>query len=107
MLDFLRNIFPSMNLGSRKPILRQCVYANGSNQNPSSRFGVKKSVNIFESTPLVQNDEKRGAKVKIVMSKEAAARLLSKCKNGGIIELNDVPHDFNAISLLSCKFKDE
>ncbi|KAL8521274.1 hypothetical protein ACS0TY_011710 [Phlomoides rotata] len=46
----------------------------------------------YESRPLLESGEgKRGTKLKILMSKEAASRLLSKCRNGGgVLELKDV-----------------
>ncbi|KAI3468608.1 hypothetical protein Pfo_025271 [Paulownia fortunei] len=111
----------------RKPGVRKFVYRNELNLKQSS-LKVKNRVD-FESTPLLQNDEmenhnfsgcnekeeKGGGKlkkVKILMRKEAAARLLSKCKDGGILEFKDVAQDLrripsNAVRLLSFNAKDE
>lgn len=69
---------------------------------------VKKKVH-FESKPLIQNDhstkffetedpkegevlhkEKSAAEVKILMRREEAIQLLSKCKNGGVLQFDDV-----------------
>ncbi|KAI8569773.1 hypothetical protein RHMOL_Rhmol02G0303300 [Rhododendron molle] len=40
--------------------------------------------------PLVGGEEREGMKVKILMTKEEAARLLSKCREGGVLEFRDV-----------------
>ncbi|KAH7841230.1 hypothetical protein Vadar_027362 [Vaccinium darrowii] len=60
-----------------------------------------------ESTPLLRKEEKsereqnhgrrgkekEGIKVKILMTKEEAARLLLKCKDGGVLEFEDVARE--------------
>ncbi|KAF7150660.1 hypothetical protein RHSIM_Rhsim02G0243900 [Rhododendron simsii] len=40
--------------------------------------------------PLLGGEEREGTKVKILMTKEEAARLLSKCRDGGVLEFRDV-----------------
>ncbi|PIN13785.1 hypothetical protein CDL12_13586 [Handroanthus impetiginosus] len=85
MLDFLHSIFPRT----------EPRYGN--------ELKLKKRVN-FESIPLLEirdeieeiysnEEEQYGKKVKILMRKEAARKLLSKCKNGGILEYKDLDQD--------------
>ncbi|KAL1552040.1 hypothetical protein AAHA92_12887 [Salvia divinorum] len=72
MLDFVQTILASLNSSGPK---------NGNEMK-------KKEVIEFESRPLIEG--KGGRKVKIVMRKEAAYRLISKCRNGGRVEYQDM-----------------
>ncbi|KAF7149762.1 hypothetical protein RHSIM_Rhsim02G0243800 [Rhododendron simsii] len=47
--------------------------------------------------PLVGGEERQGMKVKILMTKEEAARLLSKCRDGGVLEFRDVARELEQI----------
>lgn len=50
----------------------------------------RKRVSFMDETePLINNDDKL-LTVKILMTKEEAVRLLSKCKDGGRLEFGDV-----------------
>ncbi|KAA8528232.1 hypothetical protein F0562_035517 [Nyssa sinensis] len=42
-------------------------------------------------------EEREGLRVKILMTKEEAARLLSKCKAGGVLEFKDVAKELVGI----------
>ncbi|KAK4262893.1 hypothetical protein QN277_028388 [Acacia crassicarpa] len=89
-------------------------------QAPATRKAVvKKSVRFADSEPTIlgdddeslvkekQSDEKRvinssgekreGIRVKVKMTKEEAARLLSKCKEGGFLEFRDVARELVSI----------
>lgn len=85
MLGFLQSILSSLNPGPR----RRHGYGNE----------LKKRVRFdFEWRPLLENDEfveKKSTKVKILMRKEAASRLLSKCHIGGRLEYEDVSRDLD------------
>ena len=85
---------------------------------------VKKKVS-FETKPLVYENEKNSChvkdgvgfeieekkaalKVKILMTKEEAARLIAKCKDGGRLEFKDVASELvqipiNRVNLVSSK----
>lgn len=68
---------------------------------------VKKSVRFADSEPCVfgeENNEKNfvnggNIRVKIKMTKEEAARLLSKCKEGGVLEFKDVARELVALPM--------
>lgn len=50
----------------------------------------------LSKAPLIQREERNGDKgirVKILMTKEEAERLLSKCKDRGSLEFKDVVHE--------------
>ncbi|RDX98050.1 hypothetical protein CR513_19086, partial [Mucuna pruriens] len=71
---------------------------------------VKKSVRFADSEPSIFGEESEknfvkgndlggrgGIRVKVKMTKEEAARLLSKCKEGGVLEFKDVAHELVAL----------
>ncbi|KAK7366680.1 hypothetical protein VNO80_08676 [Phaseolus coccineus] len=76
---------------------------------------VKKSVRFADSEPSIFGEEmkekkvvkgscsdkesggKETIRVKVKMTKEEAARLLSKCKEGGVLEFKDVAHELVAL----------
>ncbi|KAK4262894.1 hypothetical protein QN277_028389 [Acacia crassicarpa] len=88
-------------------------------QAPRKAVVVKKSVRFGDSEPTIlgdddeslmkekQSGEKRiinssgekreGIRVKVKMTKEEAARLLSKCKEGGFLEFRDVARELVSI----------
>ncbi|KAG2375600.1 hypothetical protein LR48_Vigan401s005600 [Vigna angularis] len=69
----------------------------------------KKSVRFADSEASIFGEEKKGRysdnesrgketiRVKVKMTKEEAARLLSKCKEGGVLEFKDVAHQLLAL----------
>ena len=60
------------------------------------------TVNGFEMVIRVlwcQGDELGGIRVKLKMTKDEAARLLSKCKEGGVLEFKDVARELVALPL--------
>ncbi|WVZ09288.1 hypothetical protein V8G54_013818 [Vigna mungo] len=72
----------------------------------------KKSVRFADSEASIFGEEKKEVKgsysdneprgketirVKVKMTKEEAARLLSKCKEGGVLEFKDVAHQLLAL----------
>ncbi|TKY60727.1 hypothetical protein E2542_SST17826 [Spatholobus suberectus] len=68
------------------------------------RKAVKKTVRFAESEPTILG-EKEGMKVRVKLTKEEAARLLSKC-NGGVLEFKDVARELvlipvNRVSIVS------
>ena len=70
---------------------------------------VKKSVRFADSEPTICGEdcekdlvkgslgERGGIRVKVKMTKEEAARLLSKCKEGGVLEFKDVARELVAL----------
>lgn len=110
MLDFLRSMFPSLNSSESVPNLK------------ASRWKVKKR---SWTSPLLQDDDddemerilwccneekKFGAsQVKILMRREVADRLLSRCKYGGILGFKRLqPRDDPLLAtLVSSKSKNE
>lgn len=76
---------------------------------------VKKSVRFADSDPSIfgedhnekklakgrcsGGDELGGIRVKLKMTKDEAARLLSKCKEGGVLEFKDVARELVALPL--------
>ena len=77
---------------------------------------VKKSVRFADSDPSIfgedhnekklvkgrcssDGDESGGIRVKLKMTKDEAARLLSKCKEGGVLEFKDVARELVALPL--------
>lgn len=88
MLDFLQSM---LNSGSR---------TSGGREAGSYEFEWR---HLLEKKEF---EEKRsGSKLKIVMRKKAALGFLSKCKNGGRLEYEDVANDLTAIGLLSYNSK--
>ncbi|KAI8569772.1 hypothetical protein RHMOL_Rhmol02G0303200 [Rhododendron molle] len=47
--------------------------------------------------PLLGGEEREVTRVKILMTKEEAARLLSKCRDGGVLEFRDVARELEQI----------
>ncbi|XP_027183132.1 uncharacterized protein LOC113781404 [Coffea eugenioides] len=66
----------------------------------------EKNFDMKNTTFAADNENKAGLKLKILMTKEEAARLLSKCKEGGVLEYKDVASELvqipvNRVSLVS------
>ncbi|XP_020230154.1 uncharacterized protein LOC109810950 [Cajanus cajan] len=77
-------------------------------KSPAHAKTVKKSVRFADSEASIfreenekklvkGSDEFGGIRVKVKMTKEEASRLLSKCKEGGILEFKDVARELVAI----------
>ncbi|RXH95741.1 hypothetical protein DVH24_008241 [Malus domestica] len=88
----------------RKPYVKNVVYIDEliSNKPLSRKQKVNSSCTYHEnSEPLIKEeieDVKRGAiRVKVKMTKQEAARMLSKCKNGGILDFKDVARELTQI----------
>ncbi|KAH6804390.1 hypothetical protein C2S51_032637 [Perilla frutescens var. frutescens] len=82
MLDFLQSMLSSLNYSYVHELKKRVM-----------RFDL-------ECRSLLRNDEfevKKETKLKIVMTKEAASRLLSKCKNGGKLDYDDIAPDLQTI----------
>ncbi|GFQ06311.1 hypothetical protein PHJA_002775100 [Phtheirospermum japonicum] len=117
-MDFLQPFFQYAIKPSRDTQKsRHCyVYGDESNKKTTPVKVKKKAHFEFESEALIQKDickksfevgnekddmsrgpnvnmEKSGVQVKILMTKEEAARLLSKCKDGGVLEFKDVANE--------------
>jgi len=65
---------------------------------------VKKSVRFADSEPSIFGEQKKEKgketiRVKVKMTKEEAARLLSKCKEGGVLEFKDVARELVTLPL--------
>ncbi|XP_059664605.1 uncharacterized protein LOC132310451 [Cornus florida] len=102
MLSFVRSCFDEMTK-SRKQMLPHYVYRDEMDKK-SSPNKLRKTVD-GEAKPLLRreeggkiningrDEEKGGLRVKILMTKEEAARLLLKCKDGGMLEFKDVAHE--------------
>ncbi|KAG5014565.1 hypothetical protein JHK82_020248 [Glycine max] len=87
------------------------VYRDELTKKQPPRKTVKKTVRFAESEPTILGEdsekefektrwgsgnevgEKEGMRVRIKLTKEEAARLLSKCNNGGILQFKDVAHE--------------
>lgn len=114
-----------------KPKVQHFVCREDLNKKKTASLKVKKKVH-FESKPLIQhdqnekncetedpregdeasNEEKSTVRVKILMKKEEATLLLSKCKNGGVLQLDDVPNMLvhfpnRGLHAFSCNEKDD
>ncbi|XP_027344204.1 uncharacterized protein LOC113856548 [Abrus precatorius] len=99
------------------------VYRDELTKKQSPSKAVKKSVRFADSEPTVLGEEsekefektrcgsgnelgeKEGVRVKVKLTKEEAARLLSKC-NGGVLEFKDVARELvwipvNRVSIVS------
>ncbi|TQD93273.1 hypothetical protein C1H46_021095 [Malus baccata] len=98
LLSFFNNIKPIDDmLELRKPYVKDVVYIDEliSKKPFSRKQKVNGSCTCYEnSEPLIKEeleDGKRGVlRVKVKMTKQEAARMLSKCKNGGILDFKDV-----------------
>ncbi|KAJ6712629.1 hypothetical protein OIU79_008777 [Salix purpurea] len=83
----------------------------------SKRMPSKKGYDCLASNNEKKNLEKRGfassaveekgaIRMKVLMTKEEASRLLSKCREGGVLEFKDVAHELaqlpvNRVSVIS------
>ncbi|KAG5563447.1 hypothetical protein RHGRI_006015 [Rhododendron griersonianum] len=112
MLDILHPYFNIGNFGSKTKLGKQnkpnYVLRDELDKNKSTNKLKKRDNKVpAEATPLLQKEkelgreqrhrrslvggeEREGTKVKILMTKEEAARLLSKCRDGGVLEFRDV-----------------
>ncbi|KAM1376660.1 hypothetical protein EV2_039413 [Malus domestica] len=109
MLNSLLSFFSRIKhiddmLELRKPYVKNVVYIDEliSNKPLSRKQKVNGSCTYHEnSEPLIKEeieDVKRGAiRVKVKMTKQEAARMLSKCKNGGILDFKDVARELTQI----------
>ncbi|KAG5041533.1 hypothetical protein JHK85_014009 [Glycine max] len=96
------------------------VYRDELTKKQRLRKAVKKTVRFAESEPTILGEDsektrcvsgnevggKEGIRVRIKLTKEEAARLLSKCNNGGILEFEDVARELvlipvNRVSIVS------
>ena len=80
------------------------VYRDELTKKQRLRKAVKKTVRFAESEPTILGEDsektrcvsgnevggKEGIRVRIKLTKEEAARLLSKCNNGGILEFEEI-----------------
>ncbi|KAF7150227.1 hypothetical protein RHSIM_Rhsim02G0243700 [Rhododendron simsii] len=113
MLDILHPYFNIGKFGSKTKLRRQ----NKPNHIRRDYFDKKKSKNKLnkrdnkvpaeaivpllekekelerESHQFLGGEEREGIKVKILMTKEDAARLLLKCRDGGVLEFRDVARE--------------
>ncbi|KAL2527721.1 Uncharacterized protein Adt_12775 [Abeliophyllum distichum] len=102
------------NSEPKKPELEHYVYRDELNKKPST-LKLRRKVHFeIESKPLLEREKSEKnydtrnkstshghvekeklseTKVKILMTKEEAARLLSKCKDGGVLEFKDVARE--------------
>lgn len=88
-MDFLRQRFHVgvASAGDEKPSVQELVY--GGEEVKKTKTTTKK-VHFESSKALVESE--CSYQVKILMKKEEAVRLLSKCKDGGDLDLKDVAH---------------
>lgn len=108
MLSSLRSFINENVLFESRKANKAVIYRDELAAKKPSQSKPKKRVS-FETKPLVQkevaceknfdeknnifaadNEKKAALKIKILMTKEEAARLLSKCKDGGVLEFKDV-----------------
>lgn len=94
VLQYLMNpIQTSMPKRVTESMMRNCSYVDDEYWGKKEKWKNKKKKVQFETLmPLIERDEKsaRGTQVKIVMTKEEALRMLSKCRDGGVLEFKDV-----------------
>lgn len=91
-MDFLRQLFHVGVASARdqKPSVQELVVYGDEVKKTKTKTRAKKV--HFESKALVGSE--CWYQVKILMKKEEAVRLLSKCKDGGVLDLKDVAdHD--------------
>ncbi|KAF7150000.1 hypothetical protein RHSIM_Rhsim02G0243600 [Rhododendron simsii] len=104
MLDILHPYFNMENFGS-KTKLRKRKPTNklkkGDDKAPAEAMPLLQKEKELEREQshrlLLSGEEREGMKVKILMTKEEAARLLSKCRDGGELEFRDVVRELMQI----------
>ena len=104
------------NLKVTKAVYRDELITKKKPSTVPSKALVKKSVRFADSEPSIfgedtnekklvkgrcssDGDESGGIRVKLKMTKDEAARLLSKCKEGGVLEFKDVARELVALPL--------
>ena len=112
MLNSLLSFFHRKSLDGtlqlRKPCAKSAIYRDELSKKPVSNYKQQKiNCSSFESSEplLFKRDEKEGdqkggvIRVKVKMTKQEAARMLSKCKNGGVLEFKDVANELSKIPI--------
>lgn len=109
MLNSLLSFFHTKSLDGtlqlRKPCAKNVIYRDELSKKPVSNYKQQKfNCSSFESSePLLfkkEGDQKGGViRVKVKMTKQEAARMLSKCKNGGVLEFKDVANELTKIPI--------
>ncbi|XAR55141.1 hypothetical protein NMG60_11030551 [Bertholletia excelsa] len=93
MLGLDLGLFYSYFKGKNSESKPSCVYGDDLNKKPAAEKE--------EAEPLLEREggekNREGVKVKVLMTKEEAARLLSKCKYGGMLEFGDVAQELGNI----------
>ncbi|KAK4435475.1 hypothetical protein Salat_0710900 [Sesamum alatum] len=83
--------------------VKRCIYREDDELDRKMK-AVKKKVHFERASLMLQRDESEGdvfsgeegrvgVRVRILMRKEEGGRLLSKCRDGGILELEDVAEE--------------
>ncbi|KAG5563441.1 hypothetical protein RHGRI_006009 [Rhododendron griersonianum] len=116
MLDILYPYFNIENFGSKTKLNNQnnpnyILRDDLDKKNPTNKLKIRENKVPAEArVPLLQKEKelekeqchrllvdgeeiREGMKVKILMTKEEAARLLSKCRDGGVLEFRDVARE--------------
>ncbi|KAG5563440.1 hypothetical protein RHGRI_006008 [Rhododendron griersonianum] len=116
MLDFLHPYFNIGNFGSKTKLSNQnkpnyILIDDLDKKIPTNKLKKRENKIPDEAiVPLLQKEKeleteqshrllvggkeiREGMKVKILMTKEEAARLLSKCRDGGVLEFRDVARE--------------
>ncbi|KAI4326820.1 hypothetical protein L6164_019350 [Bauhinia variegata] len=103
MFTWLNRKKAKVKIEVEKPNVTRVVYRD---ELTKKKAAVKKTVRFADSSPTILGEEKKedffkasseeeggGIRVKVKMTKQEAARLLSKCKEGGLIEFKDVARE--------------
>ncbi|KAM5572160.1 hypothetical protein ABKV19_012294 [Rosa sericea] len=111
MLNSLLSFFNKKSLDDtmklRKPGVKNAIYRDELSKKPISNYRQKINCSYLESSePLLsKREEKEDGKgvvvmrVKVKMTKQEAARMLSRCKNGGVLEFKDVANELTKIPI--------
>ncbi|KAL6177413.1 hypothetical protein ACLB2K_048939 [Fragaria x ananassa] len=111
MLNSLLSFFNKKSLDDTmkltKPGVKEAIYRDELSKKPISNYSQKINCSCFESSePLLsKREEKEDGKgvvvmrVKVKMTKQEAARMLSRCKDGGVLEFKDVANELTKIPI--------
>ncbi|KAJ7952147.1 Nipped-B-like protein [Quillaja saponaria] len=115
---YRKNSVSDEKIELKEPYVTKFVYRDELNKKPPSPSKVKKSVRFENSEPKILGEEdvensfqktscgdhtvdneKGMIRVKVRMTKQEAARMLSKCKGEGVLEFKDVAGDLVSVPI--------
>ncbi|KAL6182366.1 hypothetical protein ACLB2K_043789 [Fragaria x ananassa] len=107
LLSFFNKKSSDDTMKLTKPGVKEAIYRDELSKKPISNYSQKITCSCFESSePLLsKREEKEDGKglvvmrVKVKMTKQEAARMLSRCKDGGVLEFKDVANELTKIPI--------